>query len=297
MDSSGFKKKLLETKKDKAIEIALLVCEREHLPIPKINFKGCQQETQDHLAHYHPDLHKICISEIQLYKLKTLRDVENTMYHELAHIVEQNHGPGFVRAKNKFSLDTWRPPQGVMYVKGGQKIEIPKQEKEKIDKIRCNYHLCRKKRKLSKCPYCKRYFCKEHIKPIVPGKSNTDADHEMDYHPCSPYYNYDKKQKEIEHEKYREALDALKYRDYNFRFEDKQDVVKPKNEKFERDYQNFKKQIIEKQRNNTAKKMSKEEIEESRKKLGINITHVSRSKPKKKSLFDKLKGFFSHENS
>jgi hypothetical protein len=65
-------------KKDKVIEIIILVCDKYKLPVPKINFKGCQQKRQDRLAHCHPDMNKICISEIQLHKLKTVRELEES---------------------------------------------------------------------------------------------------------------------------------------------------------------------------------------------------------------------------
>lgn len=282
MDSREFRKKLLESKKKRVIEIVNSVCERENLPIPKVNFEGCPQEDQDQLAHYHPDQNKICISEIQLYKLKTLRDVENTIYHELAHILEQNHGGEFEQTKNKFKLKDWRPPRGVIYIKGDRKREPLKPDKETIDKTRCNYHLCRKKRKLYKCPYCERYFCKEHRKPVVPGKSILEERGmdfgKIDYHPCPGYVEVAKKQKEDEIEKYGKALDILKHENINLEFKtEKKDEEKLKEAKFEEDYQKFKEQITRnnkktesKEHNKPIMKMSKEEIEESRKKLGIN---------------------------
>jgi len=296
MDSETFRKKLLNTKKQRVIEIAYLVCEKERLPIPKINFKGCQQETENQLAHYHPDENKICISETQLHKLKTLKDVENTTYHELAHILEQNHGGGFVKTRNKFQLDTWRPPRGVIYISAEVQRQIrelesrQKSEKISVDKTLCNYHLCRKKRKLSQCPHCKRYFCSEHIRPVAPGKlREDDSDYKsMSYHPCGTYVDFARKKEENEHTAYRNALDAMKYEHYDFnKKEPIKSNIKPESKI---DYSDNK--TKPKVEYKPIKQMSKAEIEESRKKLGIDTDHVPKSKPKKKNIFDKIKTIF-----
>ncbi|MEM3252728.1 MAG: hypothetical protein QXS81_04150 [Candidatus Micrarchaeaceae archaeon] len=135
MNSDEFKKILLEIKKQRVIEVIYSVCKREGLPIPKVNFNGCPQETEDQLAHYHPDQNKICISEIQLYKLKTLKDIEDTVYHELAHILEYNHSGRFIQIKNKFKLDDWKPPPDVQFIRGDQVNEQSKEIREDPKKL------------------------------------------------------------------------------------------------------------------------------------------------------------------
>ena len=304
MDSREFRVKLFEEKKQKALEIVYSVCEAEGLPVPEVNFMGCPLETENQLAHYHPDKNKICISEFQLHKLRSLSDVENTIYHELAHIIEQNHDGKFEQTKNKFKLKNWRPPRGVIYNKGDIKIEPQKPKKETVDRTRCNYHLCRKKRKLYECLYCGRYFCEEHRKPVVPGKSILEErvlDErgmefvKIDYHPCPGYVEVAKKQKEEEIEAYGEALDKLKYENIK---EGKNEEEKRKKIKFEEDYKKFKEQITKNYKKSDeeyhsskpTKKMSEKEIEESRKKLGIDTDYKPKTRLKKKGFFDKVKG-------
>lgn len=288
VDSDEFGEKLLESKRQRVIEIVYLVCDKYNLPIPKINFKGCQFETQDELAHYHPDQNKICISEKQLHQLKTLQDIENTTYHELAHMIEQNHDGRFVQTKNKFSLGVWKPPQGVLYIKGDRKTEPLKPKKETTDKTRCNYHLCRKRRKLYKCPYCGRYFCYEHKKPVIPGKSILEErdlrSEKTDYHPCPDYVDIVKKQKEDKIKAYENALNNLKHNDYilNIKTNIEETGKKIEHTKAYEEAKEEQKAI--------AKAMSKEDIEESRIRLGVDTGFKPQTK--KKSPFDKIKRLF-----
>lgn len=217
MDSGEFAKRLKEAKKEKVIEVVDLVCKRYEISKPKLNFKGCPEETQDELAHYHFGEHKICISELQLNKLKTLTDVENTTYHELTHILVQEHGGEFNNTMNTFKVDTWHPPRGAMYIthenlKEANKIKS-KPAKIRIDKTRCNYHLCRKRTKLYQCSHCKNYYCKDHKEPIEPANLTSEwskKDHsKTSYHPCPQYVDFLKKQKERQTDEYGKALDIL----------------------------------------------------------------------------------------
>ncbi len=230
MNSEELLKKILEDKKQRIREIIYLACNKEKLPIPKINFSGCPQETQDQLGHYHQNENKICISVIQLYKLKSMASVEETIYHELAHISVPSHGDKFIKTKNKLKLNTWRPPRGVIFISGEQQREPEKRPKERlskisVDKIRCNYHLCRKKRALSQCPHCKSYYCKEHIKPVVPAHLGSEwsvsDSGDNNYHPCPEYVDFLKEQKEREIDEYGRALDALKSKAVSFATEER----------------------------------------------------------------------------
>ncbi len=206
MDGNDLRKRIIAQKRQKVLEIVYLVCQKEGIKEPKVNFNGCPQEKQDQLAHYHPTENKICISTAQLYKLKSMTSVENTTYHELAHMFEQNHGPKFKQTKIKLKSEVWRPPRGVVFISKEVQQQLAEQraklgravpEKVKIDKTRCNYHLCRKKTKLTQCKYCKNYFCKEHIQPIVPGGVDIGYDQEGDnYHPCPEYVDFVKEQKD-----------------------------------------------------------------------------------------------------
>lgn len=230
MDGDAFSERILEMKRQRVKEIVYLVCDKEKLPIPKINFKGCPVEKQNELAHYHPDENKICISELQLHKLRSLVEVENTTYHELAHILELNHGGKFIKTKNKFRLDTWRPPRGAIFISAEVQKELDelrvhqKPEKIEVDKTFCNYHLCKKKRKLYQCPHCKGYFCEEHIQPIVPAhltsEWSTSDSSGTNYHPCPEYVVFKKKQEEQKIEDYGKALDRLSGRRISLKYED-----------------------------------------------------------------------------
>ncbi len=244
---------VLEKKKDKVIEVVLKVCDTYKLKVPKINFNGCPQETQDQLAHYHPDLHKICISEHQLHK-QNLNGIESTAYHEIAHSLVQDHGGKFKRMKAEMGTATWRPPPGVVYIIGDDKKRVNQEEKEEVeDKICCNYHLCRKKRKLQQCILCKRYFCDEHIKPVLPGAPSI-GDKEPDYHPCPAYVDFVKDQREG----YREALEQLVQQNYTFSGEE---ASKDKEEQISKPREVYS--------STPTKKMSNKEIQQARKKLGI----------------------------
>lgn len=212
MDSDEFSKKLSESRKDKVTEVALSVCRRYGLPTPKINFNGCPEETEDQLAHYHPDQNKICISEFQLNRLKTMYEIERTVYHELAHMLEHDHGGKFEQVKNQFSIEDWRPPKGVIYIDGSAKpstaSEEPPAKTRDPGKSVCNYPGCNKKANLSQCTYCKRYFCTYHKTPILPG---SDV-HGNNYHACAEYYDYAKAEERRKSQEYTKALDKLKNR-------------------------------------------------------------------------------------
>lgn len=287
-------------KKQKVIEIVALVCGKENLPIPKINFNGCPQETQDQLAHYHPGENKICISEMQLYRLKSLTDVENTTYHELVHILERTHGRNFIKTKNKFKLDVWRPPHGVIFMSAEVQKQIKdmrtkqKPEKMKVDRARCNYHLCRKRRKLYKCQYCGNYFCKDHIRPVIPAELTSEWSEqdsgEPNYHPCPEFVDFENKRKAKEIEDYGKALDRLK--------EGKWSSEEGKGSKRDEIKEEDEEPIVEKQ--------SSRNLEDTRKKLGIDISDESHIRPKAENKHgfklsflnlgrDRLKKWFTNE--
>lgn len=194
MNSDQFDKIVLERRKQIAREAAYDVCQKETIPMPEINFDGCSQETEDELAHYHPDLKKICISVRQLYKLKTREEIRGVMFHELAHIVSPNHGGLFTKANERFSRSGWRPPSGVIYhgpeyyarkaseatsssyVTKGEatssntesKVEKPSTPKEIKDKsgFFCNQRVCEHEATIA-CSYCNVRFCNDHFRPSI----------------------------------------------------------------------------------------------------------------------------------
>lgn len=117
-DSDDFSARVLQKKKDRVIEIVKIVCKTEGLSIPKVNFDGCPEETDRQLGHYHPDKNKICISEFQLDKLKSMRDVETTTIHELAHMIEPKHGGWHSQTMALFRSKAWKPPRGLIHIDG-----------------------------------------------------------------------------------------------------------------------------------------------------------------------------------
>ena len=283
VDSREFRKKLLESKKKRVIEIVNSVCERENLPIPKVNFEGCPLEDQDQLAHYHSDQNKICISETQLHKLKTLRDVENTTYHELAHILEQSHGGEFEKTKNKFKLKDWRPPRGVQFISGEQVNEAnerirndPKRlawvnedsDYVKFVEGRANHHENETgKHDSEKAEYTKNV--KADIKMKIT-KKNKGKGRKVSVTKMS--------KKEIEEAKRRLFTEKEEEKEKNER-----------KEKIEKKLEEELKKEREKVYMYPKVGMSKEEIEEARKKLGIDTEYKPRARPKKKGFFDKVK--------
>jgi hypothetical protein len=167
MSSDGFSDIVLRQKKDKVVETVYRVCEIYGLKVPTINFEGCPSEKENQLAHYHPDLNKICISKRQLH-MQNIRGLERTAIHEVTHILVQDHGLEFKRKRLEMGTKAWVPPRGVVFVSGKTKPkDTSKEKKLRADKIRCNYHLCRKKTQLYQCAYCKQYFCGEHKEPTV----------------------------------------------------------------------------------------------------------------------------------
>jgi len=221
MDNPKYNKIVLKAKKEKVLEAIYLVTQKLNLAVPVVNFEGCPQEKENQLAHYHPDEHKICISEHQLRK-QNLDEVWRTAIHEITHFFIHDHGAKFHRVENEISKIGWRPPKGTIFISGQDLLERDKRLREEqsqkhrnknnkitVDKTRCNYNLCRKKRRLSQCPHCKRYFCKEHIRSIIPGKSENFEVGEPSYHPCPGYVDFIKKKEEAEIDAYSKALDSL----------------------------------------------------------------------------------------
>lgn len=107
---------VLEMKKKKFFEVVQRICLNRDLPIPILNFSGCDGETGNQLAHYHPDHNMICISERQLTMLN-FEDVENVATHEVSHILIQDHSPNFDQENELNAIANWRPPTGVAWIR------------------------------------------------------------------------------------------------------------------------------------------------------------------------------------
>ena len=98
--------KILELKRKKFFEIVYKCCKAEDLALPEINFDYCENEDENHLAHCHPDLYKICISPRQLHKL-SFEDIEETASHEVAHLIVGEHGDKFISKHENIKLKSY----------------------------------------------------------------------------------------------------------------------------------------------------------------------------------------------
>ncbi len=165
-----FENYLMKEKIKKFKEIVLKASKALKLPKPpkiKIWDGECPHGKPNELAHIHPDKEIICISTRRL-KQMNMEDVEEAATHEVSHMLDISHDYSFKKIHGKVKLKTWKPPQGIVIENGNIKNEKIVKGRSKTDRTRCNYHLCRKKTKLKKCPYCGGYFCKKHFSPKLP---------------------------------------------------------------------------------------------------------------------------------
>ncbi|MBR9677089.1 M48 family metallopeptidase [Candidatus Woesearchaeota archaeon] len=206
MAKDKFSDDLLESKRKKFFEAVHRICKRRKLPIPDLNFNGCSEESDDELAHYHPGSNTICVSKQKLVKLN-FNDIEEVAAHEVSHIVKADHSPEFYRQEEVSKVAGFHAGPGVIHVDGNAKDTFKKSRKSKDDKTRCNYHLCRKQRKLEQCPHCKNYYCHEHIKPFEPSLMSTRG-HEKheEGHPCAVYAEHKIHEKKAQDNKWGDWL-------------------------------------------------------------------------------------------
>jgi len=195
---SALEKHVLQLKKNKVIEVVSRICRKRHLPFPSINFEYCSEENQYQLAHYHLYTNTICISERQL-TIQNLDELEHVVAHEVSHILVQDHSSKFEEQLEISKIGAFQPSAGVVTIGRTSNLsKIQKKTKLRIDKTRCNYHLCRQKTKIQRCRYCKNFFCKNCLKAKPAGlmRFNTitpDAEEfrrlwqEPGGHPCAPY--------------------------------------------------------------------------------------------------------------
>ncbi len=212
-----FKKKLLKFKKKRFKEAVLMICNKRKLPTPYINFKGCKDEKRDELAHYHVELNKICVSKEQLNKMD-FEDIVAVAAHEVSHILKEDHSLEFYKEESKSKIASFKVPSGVIHIRSNEIKEIKEDKrKNRVDKTRCNYHLCRKRRKLIKCKYCKKYFCREHSKPYEPSVYTIEKHSEKRKgHPCLAYVDFLIKKSKKEDDEYKKALYNLLKRKETF---------------------------------------------------------------------------------
>ncbi|MBI5158868.1 hypothetical protein HY992_01990 [Candidatus Micrarchaeota archaeon] len=116
----GFNENLLMQKRERFLEAVNKSCNDLSFTAPHVNFYGCSSETDDSLAHFHPDVYTICVSKIQLSKMN-FEDVFNTATHEVTRIMELSHNDKFHRQHKELKARAWMPPvgRGLIYIRAG----------------------------------------------------------------------------------------------------------------------------------------------------------------------------------
>ena len=196
--------KILDLKRERFVKKVLVICKKRKIPVPDFDFERCEEESGDEVAHYHPDLHKICCSERRLLEMD-FEQIDQVAAHEITHALVQDHGAEFEREEETSSLRGWEPPGGVTVIGGNSKKTILKPRV--VSKAECSYHLCRKPRKLKKCPYCGDEYCYEHLNPFQPGLGNSLGVESG--HPCPDYADVAHSVKKTRDENYKVALGKL----------------------------------------------------------------------------------------
>jgi len=97
------------------------------------------------------------------------------------------------------------------------------------EESQCTYYdgisQCQEKENLQECPYCKKYFCKRHLKPICPVFPNFDYFNKFrdygngpeTYHICVDYYDYLVEQESRRRKKLYKVFDTgIKYENLKY---------------------------------------------------------------------------------
>jgi len=198
---------------------------------PKVFFQdGRFTELPDANAYIELTSNTIYVSRAYLLEA-TDEDIKETAFHEVTHIFNAAHDTAFYNKLDDSLTDFWVPPGGLRVI-NGNKLRIPtrkeKKEETKPDNTICNRysHNCKKKTKLTPCPYCKKYFCDDHyraVPPSMPHFRNSKKFYEWkewtkkdNFHPCPEYAIFIMKQEKIKNKRYREALDRMSGRGKKF---------------------------------------------------------------------------------
>jgi hypothetical protein len=193
----------------------------KHFPRVKVWDGACPYSSGNEIAHAHPDMGLICISRGWLEGLN-LDEIKETAFHETAHMLHASHDTEFSTSMDDAHLAAWledRKPRTI-------KFKSKSRDEKKVDKERCNYHLCQKKTKLYRCKYCGNYYCKEHQKPKMvltlrqintarePKRSWLEEEYRSKGHPDWPYTRIAWRKLEVKEkhqtEKVEKALETLR---------------------------------------------------------------------------------------
>ena len=209
---------VLRWKKDLIENIVYLVCTKQNISPPVINFNGCSKEGPNELAHYHPDQHLICVSERQL-RIQSLEGLKRTAVHEVTHALGfYSHGADFERMNREINIElAMYNPNSIISESNKSKTadkSVPTR------KIRTGINVCSangcNKKAVNICRYCMKRYCQVHSEALMVStlaQINTLSQYdgekriklEKDWkkevgHPCSKYtaeWNdwYDKKKR------------------------------------------------------------------------------------------------------
>jgi hypothetical protein len=159
----------------------------------------------------------VCLLHLREMPVERIRE---NAFHEVTHIFNQSHDPDFYKIFHDVMLKNWKPGNisGLTMRTGNTgftDVDIKKHEPEVIDTVRCNYHLHREEAELTQCPYCKKYYCEQHIRPKQPHSFNSnEPDHDYSGHPCGSFDLFLKEDIEIKAKYDTEYKLILEFRRY-----------------------------------------------------------------------------------
>lgn len=215
---------LFDMKKE-AFENAVRRCSKEKgldpPPSVSITENPCPFSSGE-IAHIHIEERIICIWKKKLEEL-TLDQINKVAAHEVAHLISIEHGGKHAQAQAEIEIADWGRSVGGVVIHGGKEVAPSVSDKPikpgRRKKI-CSYHSCDKRTELVWCPYCERFFCKEHLRPKPPklppfkqkgivGRIYMD-EWRRTGHACPPYFDYLKTKKKEDLQKQWEALNKMR---------------------------------------------------------------------------------------
>lgn len=160
---------ILQWKKGLIENIVYLVCTKQNISPPSINFKGCREERPNELAHYHPDQHMICVSERQL-QIQSLEGLKRTAVHEVTHALGfYSHGADFERMNREINIELamYNPSSVISEPSKGKAADKPANTR----KIRTGINVCSangcNKKAVNICRYCMKRYCQAHSEALM----------------------------------------------------------------------------------------------------------------------------------
>jgi len=170
-----FDDNLLQEKKDRFVEATLKASTLVQKPTPKVNFLECTEYEYNHLAHYHPDENKVCVSRDSLIEMD-YDDILETAIHEVTHMLVDAHDSEFRKVEGNISTGIWEPPKGLglAHIDPTNSRNV-KLKARKVKKGECNSYSCLKKGKVE-CSFCERSFCEKHSSARQAGMVDRGSD-------------------------------------------------------------------------------------------------------------------------